>query len=618
MSILIWNKKLVLGIDVIDKQHKHLVDLINQLAEATALGQIDQSMSALIGELLAYSVYHFSYEEKLMQQSGYNELLFTEHQAEHFSFIEKMQEVRYNWQLSVEHQAEHLAFIKKMDQARDDALKDPSTISEELLDFLVDWFSNHILHTDKRMASSLLQGVDGSTVHIDRERQTDIIQSNLYSALRESEGRFRELSDNLPALIWITNSKNIPIFCNHFWFKTFGIKEGIYDKQLWLGAIHPDDRERVIDAYSKAMSESIKIKIQYRLVKADRSELWILETAAPRVRNDGSFAGLLGCGMDITAQKQAENALATSNQKLEEEVTKRTQQLLEANKNLQMEKNQQERLNEQLKEAQSHLIQSEKMASIGQLAAGVAHEINNPLGYIYSNLNSLKQYIQDIFQIIDWGERLAGQLPSDHPDAERFNQFKKALDLDFLKGDLEDLVNESLEGATRAKKIVQDLRDFSRIDKQERELFDLEAGIEATLNIVNNELKYKAKIIKEYGGLKPFECVGAQLNQVFMNLLLNAAQAIEEFGKITVRTGYKNDDWLWVEIEDTGNGIPDEILPKIFDPFFTTKPVGKGTGLGLSLSYKIIQDHHGSIEVQSKNGQGTKFRVLLPLHVPTH
>ncbi|NOR68350.1 MAG: histidine kinase, partial [Methylomarinum sp.] len=155
---------------------------------------------------------------------------------------------------------------------------------------------------------------------------------------------------------------------------------------------------------------------------------------------------------------------------------------------------------------------------------------------------------------------------------------------------------------------------FSRIDKQESEIFDVEEGINTTLNIVHNELKYKATIVKEYAGIKPFECVGAQLNQVFMNLLVNAAHSIKDFGKITVRTGYEGDDYAWIEVEDTGKGIPVDIKNKIFDPFFTTKPVGKGTGLGLSLSYKIIQDHHGRFEVDSVVGKGTKFRVFLPIN----
>lgn len=171
-----------------------------------------------------------------------------------------------------------------------------------------------------------------------------------------------------------------------------------------------------------------------------------------------------------------------------------------------------------------------------------------------------------------------------------------------------------LKARLAPKKIVQDLRDFSRIDKQDIDLFDVEAGLDATLNIVRNELKYKADVIKEYAGLQPLECVGAQLNQIFLNLLVNAAQAIEDFGKIYVRTGYLDAEWFWVEVEDTGKGIPEEIQSKIFDPFFTTKPVGTGTGLGLSLSYQIIQNHHGRIELDSVPGRGTRFRIYLPIH----
>jgi signal transduction histidine kinase len=267
----------------------------------------------------------------------------------------------------------------------------------------------------------------------------------------------------------------------------------------------------------------------------------------------------------------------------------------------------------EIEEANQNLLQSEKMASIGQLAAGVAHEINNPLGYIYSNLNPLKQYIADLIDIADSADNLAGLCQSDHPVVLAFEQLKKRIDLDFLKNDIKDLVDESLEGSERAKQIVQDLRDFSRLDRKDREPFDLEAGLDATLNIVSNEVKYKAKVIKEYAGLRPVECIGAQLNQVFMNLLVNAAQAIDNFGQITIRTGYENNGWLWVEIEDDGKGMNDETKAKIFDPFFTTKPVGKGTGLGLSLSYKMVANNNGKIDVDSTPGIGTRFRISLPI-----
>lgn len=589
MGILTWSDQLLVGIDSVDSQHQQLVKLINRLDEVAALGEDHHTLIETVNELVDYTVYHFRHEEELMQKSGFNPEMLAKHCLQHQEFVDKMLRVQTEAKL------------------------DATLLSKDLLDFLVDWLCHHILKTDKLMAISLNKGIDAARIEIDRDEQVDIMHSNLYSALRESEDRFKELADNLQALIWVTNAKNMPIFCNQFWFKTFGIQRGAVDKQQWLNIIHPEDRDRVSIAYENAAAELNKFEIQYRLCPADGNIIWILETAVPRIRQNGKFAGLMGCGMNISTQKKAEVALAEINLQLEEQVIQRTQALTAVNTTLEIEKNQQTLLNSQLQEAQTHLIQSEKMASIGQLAAGVAHEINNPLGYIYSNLNNLKQYIQDLVQAAELAERLSQQLPTDNADVVSFNQFKQTVDLNFLKEDALDLVEESLEGASRARKIVQDLRDFSRIDKQERALFDLEAGMDATLNIVNNELKYKAEIVKEYAGLKPFECVGAQLNQVFMNLLVNAAQAIDEFGKITIRTGYQDADWLWVEIQDTGKGMSEATKVKIFDPFFTTKPVGQGTGLGLSLSYKIIKDHQGRIEVDSQPGEGSRFRLYLPV-----
>lgn len=590
MSILTWNDQLIVGIDSVDNQHKQLVVLINQLDEVVALGADQQTIIETVNELFDYTVYHFQHEDELMQQAGYNPDMLAKHRQQHQEFADKMLGV----------QAE--------------AKIDTSVISKDLLDFLVEWLCHHTLKTDKLMAISLNKGIDAAHINFDQHEQFDILHSNLYSALRESEDRFKELADHMPALIWVTSAKNVPIFCNRFWFKTFGIKPGNIEWQQWLNTIHADDRENVAQTYKKAAKELIKFKIEYRLCTRDDSIIWILETAEPRIRQNGTFAGLMGCGMDITTQKQAEATLLEINQQLELRVNERTQDLTNAYKALEIEKNQQTLLNRQLLETQANLVQSEKMASIGQLAAGVAHEINNPLGYIYSNLNSLKRYIQNLIQITELAERIAGLQSMDDPNIKEFNLLKQAIDLDFIRADAADLVNESMEGAERAKKIVQDLRDFSRIDAPERTLFDLEAGIDATLNIVHNKIKSKVEVIKYYGGLEPFECVGAQLNQVFMNLLINAAQAIEEFGKITIRTGYQDADQLYVEVTDTGVGMSEETQSRIFDPFFTTKPVGKGTGLGLFLSYKIIQEHQGVIQVDSEPGRGTTFRVYLPIH----
>jgi signal transduction histidine kinase len=268
--------------------------------------------------------------------------------------------------------------------------------------------------------------------------------------------------------------------------------------------------------------------------------------------------------------------------------------------------------NQRLKEAQAQLLQSEKMASIGQLAAGVAHEINNPIGYVHSNLGSLEGYIEDIFRILDIYDGIVNANPEQAALFAEVKALREQLDIDFLKDDVHALLAETREGIGRVKKIVQDLKDFSRTGAEDEwQWADLHRGLDSTLNIVNNEIKYKARVLREYGTLPEIECLPSQLNQVFMNLLVNAAHAIEGQGTITVRTG-TDADCLWVEVADTGSGIAPDNLKRIFEPFFTTKPVGKGTGLGLSLSYSIVQKHGGRIEVESEPGRGTTFRVILP------
>ncbi len=269
-------------------------------------------------------------------------------------------------------------------------------------------------------------------------------------------------------------------------------------------------------------------------------------------------------------------------------------------------------LNHKLEEAQNNLLQSEKMAAIGQLAAGVAHEINNPIGFVYSNLGTLEKYVQNVFGMLDNYEQAEGAI-TDAAVRAQLQTARSKLDIVFLKEDLRALMSESKDGITRVKTIVQNLKDFSHVDAAaEWHFADLHHGIDSTLNIVNNEIKYKVSVIKEYGEIAEVECLLSQLNQVFMNLLVNAAHAIEERGTITIRTGSQGDE-VWVEIADSGKGIAPAHIQKIFDPFFTTKPIGKGTGLGLSLSYGIIQKHHGRIEVQSEVGKGTTFRIWLPV-----
>ena len=270
-----------------------------------------------------------------------------------------------------------------------------------------------------------------------------------------------------------------------------------------------------------------------------------------------------------------------------------------------------QQMNNQLKITQRQLLQAEKMASIGSLAAGVAHEINNPIGYVNSNLESLNSYLKTIFSLITKYDEL-GRESQENVDKE-MQRYRQEVDYDFICNDINALLSESKEGITRVKQIIQSLRDFSRIDTNETFLqTNIHLGIDSTLNIVHNEIKYKAEIIKEYGALPDIECLPSQLNQVFMNMLVNAGHAIDQFGKIWIRTS-KIDNEVCVEFEDTGSGIEVDNIKRIFDPFFTTKEIGKGTGLGLALSYGIVQKHHGRIDVHSQLGVGTRFSIWLPI-----
>jgi signal transduction histidine kinase len=266
-----------------------------------------------------------------------------------------------------------------------------------------------------------------------------------------------------------------------------------------------------------------------------------------------------------------------------------------------------------LNEAQGQLLQSEKLASIGQLAAGIAHEINNPVGYVTSNIGTLTVYFDRIISLIKAYELLETKLPEDAQGAVK--EAKSKVELNYLYEDIPSLLKESSDGLSRVSKIVQDLKNFAHTDSDEWEIADIQKGLESTLNVAWNELKYKVDLVKDYNDIPQIECKLSQLNQVFLNMLVNAAQAINDHGTITLRTRQTGDQ-VMVEFSDTGQGIAKENLTRIFDPFFTTKPIGKGTGLGLSLSFGIVQKHHGKIEVESQVGKGTTFRIYLPIKQP--
>jgi len=265
----------------------------------------------------------------------------------------------------------------------------------------------------------------------------------------------------------------------------------------------------------------------------------------------------------------------------------------------------------ELKETHNQMIQQEKMASIGQLAAGVAHEINNPTGYIISNLGTLAKYQSRLFEFLKAQSEIIDTL--DSSERQNLATLRRQMKIDYIIGDLPDLVSESLHGAERVKNIVHSLKCFSRTDNDICTTSSIIDCLESTINIIWNEIKYHATLKKEFGDLSLIRCYPQKLSQVFMNLIVNAAHALGEKGEITVSAWQKNNA-IYVAVTDTGSGIPEEIRGRIFEPFFTTKEAGKGTGLGLSISYGIVREHGGEITVESTVGTGTTFTVMLPLN----
>lgn len=344
----------------------------------------------------------------------------------------------------------------------------------------------------------------------------------------------------------------------------------------------------------------------------DGSYYWMDTTIVPFLDRHGKPYQYVAIRNDITACKQTKDALQRLNEELEARVEERTEDLAKALHDLQ--------------QAQLHLVQNEKMSSLGQLVAGVAHEINNPVNFIYGNLSYADEYIQDLLRLVQlYQQHYPQPLSEISGEAER-------IDLEFLVQDLPKLLESMRIGAARIQQIVASLRTFSRMNEAEIKDVSIHEGIDSTLMILQNRLKAKPerpeiKVIKDYGGLPSVECYAGQLNQVFMNVLSNAIDALEEACEqkksttpcITISTKTIDPTQLLIEIADNGIGISQTMQKRLFDPFFTTKPIGKGTGLGLSISYQIVTERHGgSLRCESTPGQGSRFLITIPTSQSQH
>ena len=358
--------------------------------------------------------------------------------------------------------------------------------------------------------------------------------------------------------------------------------------------------------YLASLMLLITMFVSFALARTITAPLAEMEKTVAKIK-DGDLSGRIEMTkyQELNQLAESYNQMTNTLQRLystlENQVQNRTKELKSAYAELQS--------------TQAMMVHSEKMKSLGELVAGIMHEINNPINFIYGNMTHLSNYSNDLINMIEEYNKYADSLTPEQQVA--INEMKEEIDYNFLKSDLPELIKSCKEGADRAKNIIQDLKSFSRMEEVAITDVDLPTEIDTTLNILHNKIKNKAQVHKEYMENVPkIEAFGGQLNQVFMNILDNAVGAIEKQGDIWIRINKdKTGKNLVLEIEDNGVGMDQETANKVFDPFFTTKPVGQGTGLGMSITHKIIKNHQGSISVSSKVGQGTKFIITLPLNI---
>ena len=390
---------------------------------------------------------------------------------------------------------------------------------------------------------------------------------------------------------------------NPAWEKTLGWSNEQLLEKPYLDFVHPEDREATIaEAQKLAGGDYHTISFENRYRCLDGAYKWMLWNAAPLGSNQLIYAA----ARDITLRKEAEKHLSLAYRQAQE-IAGNLEQAVESER----------KAHKELKRTQSRLVQSERLIALGQMVAGVAHEINNPLTFLTNNFVVLERDVLALRDLLARYQKADPSLSEQQPELFRALSEQAAIvDLPYILSNLDGLFSRSREGLKRIQQIVKDLRNFARLDEGDLHEINLNTGIESTINIVRGQAsKKKVELIVDFGSLPLVTCYPARINQVVLNLLSNAVDACGEIGTVTVRT-CPGPRGVEIHVLDTGCGIAPAIRDRIFDPFFTTKPPGKGTGLGLSISHGIVEDHGGTIEVDSTPGEGTHFTVTLPLRPP--